>query len=67
MVQMSVPRWHRCVAKAWRNAVGTDGLRQTGTADGHLGGCVDEPRGYVMATGDPRTRAYGEMRAATAS
>jgi hypothetical protein len=49
------------------NGVGTDGLRQTGTADGHLDGCVDDAGGNVMATGDARTQVYGQMTAATAS
>jgi hypothetical protein len=48
------------------NGVGTDGLRQTGTADGHLDGCVDDAGGNVMATGDAGTQVYGQMTAATA-
>jgi hypothetical protein len=41
--------------------VGADGLRQTGTADGHLDGVVDDAGVNVMATGDTRTRVDGNV------
>ncbi len=41
--------------------VGTDGLRQPGTADGHLDGFVDDAGVNVMATGDTGTRVYGDV------
>jgi hypothetical protein len=39
-------------------SVGADGLRQTGTTNGHLDGFVDDAGVNVMATGDAGTRAY---------
>jgi hypothetical protein len=42
-------------------AVGTEGLRQTDTADGHLDGVVDDARVNVMATGPTDTRGDGEI------
>jgi hypothetical protein len=41
--------------------VGADGLRQTGTANGHLDGFVDDAGVHVVATGDTGTRIYGEI------
>jgi hypothetical protein len=43
--------------------VGADGLRQTGTADGHLDGLVDDAGVNVMATGDTGTRSTEMFRA----
>jgi len=39
----------------------TDVLRQTGTADGHLDGVVDDAGVHVMATGDTGTRVDGDV------
>src|SRR5919106_6027734 len=41
--------------------MGADLLRQTGTADGHLDGLVDDTGVNVMATGDTRTRVDGNV------
>jgi hypothetical protein len=41
--------------------VGADGLRQAGTSDGPLDGFVDDAGVHVMATGDTRTRVYGDV------
>ena len=41
--------------------VSADGLRQTGTADGHLDGFVDDTGVNVMPTGNTRTRVYGDV------
>jgi hypothetical protein len=41
--------------------LGADGLRQTGTADGHRDGLVDDAGGNVMAGDDTGTRSYGEI------
>jgi hypothetical protein len=41
--------------------VGADGLRQTGTSDGHLDSLVDDTGINVMATGDAGTRVSGEV------
>jgi hypothetical protein len=41
--------------------VGADGLRQTGTADGHRDGVVDDAGVNIMATGDTGMRVYGDV------
>jgi hypothetical protein len=38
-----------------------DVLRQTGTADRHLDSLVNDARINMMATGDTRTRVYGDV------
>jgi hypothetical protein len=43
------------------NGVGADVLRQTGTANRHLGGVVDDAGGTIMATGHTRARVNGAM------
>ncbi len=40
--------------------VSADLLGQTGTADGHLNGFIDDAGVNVMATGDTGTRVCGE-------
>ena len=42
-------------------SMGADVLRQTGTADGHLDGLVDDAGVDVMATGDTGTRVDGDV------
>ena len=49
------------VDKTMATGVGADGLRQTGTADGHLDGVVDDAAVHVMATGDSGTRVDGDV------
>jgi hypothetical protein len=41
--------------------MGADGLRQTGTADGHRDGLIDDAGVHVLATGDTGTRIYGDV------
>src|SRR5918992_1235085 len=69
MVRMSVPRYGADVGAALQQvggkgmpkSMGADVLRQTGTADGHLDGFVDDAGINVMATGDTRTRVDGNV------
>jgi hypothetical protein len=47
--------------KGMAKCVGADGLRQTGTANGHLDGFVDDAGVNMMAMGDTGTRVDGEV------
>jgi hypothetical protein len=53
--------WKQVGSEGTTKGMGADVLRQTGTANRHLNGLVDDAGVDIMATGEARTRVNGEI------